>query len=141
ELHDGVWDIDEKLAEYSNLFDFLLLVTPINTQDAWRSFAKSKYHSNPVFHYRPMPIDPELIKRKLYNLPIEDIADPTIAYLFRDKRKEVDRMLNMLSERDKPDFLYTSQQLYGIRSEEHTSELQSREHVVCRLLLDNTTND
>lgn len=113
ELHDGVWDIDEKLAEYSNLFDFLLLVTPINTQDAWRSFAKSKYHSNPVFHYRPMPIDPELIKRKLYNLPIEDIADPTIAYLFRDKRKEVDRMLNMLSDREKPDFVYSSQQLFG----------------------------
>lgn len=113
ELHEGVWDIDEKLAEYSNLFDFLLLVTPINAQDAWQSFAKSKYHSNPVFHYRPMPIDPELIKRKLYNLPIEDIADPTIAYLFRDKRKEVDRMLNMLSDREKPDFVYSSQQLFG----------------------------
>ena len=113
ELHEEVWEIDEKLAEYSNLFDFLLLVTPINTQDAWRSFAKSKYNSNPVFHYRPMPIDPELIKRKLYNLPIEDIADPTIAYLFRDKRKEVDRMLNMLSDREKPDFVYSSQQLFG----------------------------
>src|SRR5690606_10005888 len=108
ELHEGVWDIDEKLAEYSNQFDFLLLVTPINAQEAWQSFAKSKYRKNPVFHYRPMPIDPELIKRKLYNLPIEDIADPTIAYLFRDKRKEVDRMLNMLSDRDKPDFLYSS---------------------------------
>ncbi len=113
ELDDGVWDIDERLAEYSNLFDFLLLVTPINAQDAWHRFAKSKYHSNPVFHYRPMPIDPELIKRKLYNLPIEDISDPTIAYLFRDKRKEVDRMLNMLSDRDKPDFVYSSQQLFG----------------------------
>src|SRR3546814_2758684 len=42
ELHEGVWDIDERLAEYSNLFDFLLLVTPINTQDAWHSFAKRK---------------------------------------------------------------------------------------------------
>ncbi|HWK59318.1 MAG TPA: flavohemoglobin expression-modulating QEGLA motif protein [Parapedobacter sp.] len=113
ELHDGVWDIDERLAEYSNLFDFLLLVTPINAQDAWHRFAKSKYQSNPVFHYRPMPIDPELIKRKLYNLPIEDISDPTIAYLFRDKRKEVDRMLNMLSDREKPDFVYSSQQLFG----------------------------
>src|SRR5690606_28324674 len=92
---------------------FLLLVTPIHTQEAWRAFEKSKFHGNPVFHYRPMPIDPELIKRKLYNLPIEDIADPTIAYLFRDKRKEVDRMLNMLSDRDKPDFVYSSQQLFG----------------------------
>src|SRR5690554_7443468 len=27
-------------------------------------------------------------------------------------------------------------QLYGVRSEEHTSELQSRPHLVCRLLLE-----
>ena len=113
ELHESVWEIDEKLAEYSNQFDFLLLVTPINAQEAWRSFSRTKYRKNPAFHYRPMPIDPELIKRKLYNLPIEAISDPTIAYLFRDKRKEIDRMLNMLSEREKPDFLYSSQQLFG----------------------------
>ncbi len=113
ELHELVWDIDSKLAEYNNLFDFLLLITPINAQEAWEDFKKSKYLGKPVFHYRPMPIDPELIKRELYNLPIEDIADPTIAYLFRDKRKEIDRMLNMLGERDTPGFLYGSQQLFG----------------------------
>ncbi|SKB58828.1 conserved hypothetical protein [Parapedobacter luteus] len=113
ELDEVVWKVDEKLAEYSNLFDFLLLVTPINAQEAWESFLKSKYRKNPVFHYRPMPIDPELIKRKLYNLPIEEIMDPTMAYLFRDKRKEIDRMLNMLSDREKPDFLYSSQQVFG----------------------------
>ena len=113
ELHKLVWEVDDKLAEYNKLFDFLLLITPINTSEAWNAFKKSKYLGTPVFHYRPMPLDPELIKRKLYNLPIEDIADPTIAYLFRDKRKEVDRMLNMLGERDTPGFLYGSQQLFG----------------------------
>src|SRR5699024_2382750 len=94
-------------------FDFLLLETPINTQEAWRGFEKSNYHGNPVINYRPMPIDPELIRRELYNLPNEDIADSTIAYLFRDNRKEVDRMLNMQSDREKPDFVYSSQQLFG----------------------------
>src|SRR5690606_21487835 len=112
ELHALVWEIDDKLAEYNNLFDFLLLVTPINVKEEWESFSKSKYLGTPSFHYRPMPIDPELIKRKLYNLPIEHISDPTLAYLFRDKRKEIDRMLNMLGEREKPDFLYSSQQLF-----------------------------
>src|SRR3989442_4807545 len=29
----------------------------------------------------------------------------------------------------------------NVRSEEHTSELQSRPHLVCRLLLDKTTTD
>ncbi len=113
EIDDMVWEIDAKLAEYSNLFDFLFLVTPINSRESWESFKKSKYMEKPAFHYRPMPIDPELIKRKLFNLPIERITDPTIAYLFRDKRKEVDRMLNMMDEREKPGFLHSSIQIFG----------------------------
>lgn len=112
-LRKNVFEIDEELSKCSNLFDFLLLVTPINVEDAWSSFRKSNFLKAPVFHYRPMPIDPELIKRKLYNLPIEDISDPTMAFLFRDKRKEIDRMLDMMMEREKPDFMLTSLQLFG----------------------------
>lgn len=112
-LDDKVWEIDNELAEYSNLFDFLLLVTPINVADAWKSFSKNNFLKAPAFHYRPMPIEPELIKRKIYNLPIEDISDPTIGFLFRDKRKEIDRMLNMMLEREKPDFMHSSLQLFG----------------------------
>lgn len=113
EIDELVWEIDAQLAEYSNLFDFLFLVTPINTRDCWESFRKSRYLGKPSFHYRPMPIDPELVKRKLFNLPIERVSDPTIAYLFRDKRKEVDRMLNMMEEREKPGFLHSSIQVFG----------------------------
>ena len=112
-LRKNVFEIDEELGKCSNLFDFLLLVTPINVEDAWSSFRKSNFLKAPVFHYRPMPIDPELIKRKIYNLPIEDISDPTMAFLFRDKRKEIDRMLDMMMEREKPDFMLTSLQLFG----------------------------
>jgi uncharacterized protein (TIGR02421 family) len=67
----------------------------------------------PVFHYRHMPIDPEIVKRKIYELPIEHINDPTLAFLFRDKRKEIDRMLTMLIDREKPDFVQSSLQVFG----------------------------
>ncbi len=112
-LEKKVFEIDYKLGQLSNLFDFLLLVTPVNTDDAWEEFVKSNYLKKPVFHYRPLPIDPEIIKREIYNLPIEDISDPTMAFLFRDKRKEIDRMLNMVAEREKPDFMHSSLQVYG----------------------------
>src|SRR3546814_19588176 len=36
-----------------------------------------------------------------------------MAFLFRDKRPEIDRMLNMMAEREKPDFLLSSLQLFG----------------------------
>ncbi len=106
-------EIDREMAAYTKLFDFLLLVTPVNVDDAWKDFSKSGFQTDPSFHYRPMPVDPELIKRKLYNLPIENINDPTIAFLFRDKRKEIDRMLNMLQERERHDFLLSSLQVFG----------------------------
>lgn len=112
-LDQNVYEIDDKLGDLSNLFDFILLVTPLNTDEAWQEFVKSNYSQKPTFHYRPLPIDPEIIKREVYNLPIEQIADPTMAFLYRDKRKEVDRMLDMLSDREKPDFMQSSLQVYG----------------------------
>ncbi|GAB3421412.1 flavohemoglobin expression-modulating QEGLA motif protein [Niabella aquatica] len=111
-------EIDRELAAYSKLFDFLMLVTPVNVKEAWEDFKQADYSKDPVFHYRPMPVDPEIIKRKIYNLPVEDITDPTIAFLFRDKRKEIDRMLNMMQERGKHDFMLSSLQLFGPVSEQ-----------------------
>lgn len=112
-IEDLVWEIDTKMAEYNAQFDFLFLVTPVNAKEAWEKFKESHYQKAPVFHYRHMPIDPELIKRKLYALPIEEVSDPTLAFLFRDKRKEIDRMLNMMAEREKNDFVQSSIQLFG----------------------------
>src|SRR5438445_8945179 len=46
---------------------------------------------------------------------------------------------NTLDEAVAPGYLYTPKgavALIGIRSEEHTSELQSRQYLVCRLLLE-----
>ncbi|NGM62205.1 DUF1704 domain-containing protein [Sphingobacterium sp. SGG-5] len=117
ELIPLVWEIDQKLTRESLRFDFLLLITPTNTHEAWLQFKKDNYRKPPVFHYRPMPIDPDIIKRNLYNLPIEELYDPTIAYLFRDKRKELDWMMSMLSERGKEGFMLGSLQLFGNVSE------------------------
>ncbi|WP_240894454.1 flavohemoglobin expression-modulating QEGLA motif protein [Parapedobacter sp. SGR-10] len=117
ELLPLVWEIDQKLGKESTRFDFLLLVTPINTHEAWLQFKKDNYRKAPTFLYRPMPIDPDIVKRNLYNLPIEDLYDPTIAYLFRDKRKELDWMMSMLSERGKEGFMLGSLQLFGNVSE------------------------
>jgi uncharacterized protein (TIGR02421 family) len=41
------------------------------------------------------------------------VEDPTLAFLFREKRMELDRQLTMLLDRGKPAFLYGSLQLYG----------------------------
>ncbi|WP_235891186.1 flavohemoglobin expression-modulating QEGLA motif protein [Sphingobacterium lumbrici] len=117
ELSKFVLEIDKKLAQESQRFDFLLLVTPINAHEAWLQFKKDKFYRTPKFIYRPMPIDPDLVKRNLYNLRIEDLYDPTIAYLFRDKRTELDAMMSMLSDRGKEDFMHGSLQIFGAVSD------------------------
>ncbi|MBW8016184.1 MAG: DUF1704 domain-containing protein [Planctomycetes bacterium] len=109
----SVWDTDKKLADISQSFDFLLQVTPVNTEKAWRAFKKSHFEKVPIFYYRPQPIDPALVKRKLYQIPIERVDDATLGFLFREKRKELDRQLGLLQDRGKPEFYYGGLQLYG----------------------------
>ena len=109
----AVWRIDRQLTAISDQFRFLLLVTPINADEAWEEFRIKKFKQTPNFHYRLMPVDADLLKRKLYNIPIEKVEDPTLAFLFRDKRHELDKTLTMLANRNTPDFLYSSLQLFG----------------------------
>ncbi|MDX5397509.1 MAG: flavohemoglobin expression-modulating QEGLA motif protein, partial [Hymenobacteraceae bacterium] len=109
----AVWKIDKQLVEISTQFRFLMLVTPVNADKAWLEFKEKNYEETPSFHYRLMPVDPELLKRKLFNIPVEKVEDPTLAYLFRDKRHELDKMITMLADRETPDFLYSSLQLFG----------------------------
>ena len=113
----AVWEVDRKLAEVSNTFDFLLQVTPTNADAAWTRFRRTGFQKAPEFASRPLKVDPPLAKRKLFQIPVERIEDPTLAQLFRDQQAELDRKLTMLGDRGTPRFLYGSLQLYGGVSE------------------------
>lgn len=106
-------DADEELAAIADDLGFLLAVTPVNGPEAWEEFVASAHRAAPRFHYRPLSIDPDVVKRRLYALPLEDVADPVLGALLRAKRTEVDRMVSMLADRDGPEFLLGSLQLYG----------------------------
>ena len=108
-----VWEVDRALAEIDDSFDFLLQVTPVNTNEAWEEFKESKYKKTPRFYYRPRPFAPAAVKRRLYAIPVEKIEDPTLMQLFSEKRDELDRKLTMLGDRDTPNFLHGSIQTYG----------------------------
>jgi uncharacterized protein (TIGR02421 family) len=109
----AVLDIDRQLADIARSFDLLLQATPVNAESAWREFRRAKCDKSPVFYYRPLAIDPTLLKRQLYVIPVERIDDPTLSYLFRQKQDELDRQITLLSDVDTPRFLPESLQLYG----------------------------
>lgn len=106
-------EIDTDLARIDDSFSFLQLVTPINIHEAWLYFEKNHFKKKPAFHYRLMSEDPEILKRELYNLSIERVEDPTLEFMFREKRSELDKMLTLLTERGKPEFMPGSMQYYG----------------------------
>jgi uncharacterized protein (TIGR02421 family) len=113
EVNPETWQVDRQLVDIDSQIHFLLLVSPVNTDGAWKEFQKSHFGKPPAFRYRMLPIDPEILKRNLFNLPIEKIDDPTLGFLFRDKRNEIDKMLNMLKSRNTEDFLYNGVLLFG----------------------------
>jgi len=83
-LVKAVWEVDRRLAEVSDSFDYLLQVTPTNAESAWRAFQRSRFERAPLFRYRPLPIDPVVLKRRLYEAPVERTEDPTLFQLFRE---------------------------------------------------------
>lgn len=112
-LEQAVSQVDEGLARIDESFDFLLQTTPVNTMEAWSAFEASDFADDPILRYRPLPVDPELLKRRLFALPIERVEDPALSWLFREKQEELDRKITMLRDRDTRQFFYGSLQLYG----------------------------
>ena len=78
----AVWDVDRRLAQVSSAFDFILQVTPTNTDTAWSEFRRRRFEVAPEFASRPLKLDTALAKRELFKIPIERIEDPTLAQLF-----------------------------------------------------------
>jgi uncharacterized protein (TIGR02421 family) len=110
---DRVWEIDHGLCDIEHAFDLLLLTSPVNRDTAWEQFRSAGFERNPDLHYRLLPLDPDLMKRRLFALELESIEDPALADLFEDKRQELDTQFTMLRERGSPAFRYSSQRLYG----------------------------
>jgi uncharacterized protein (TIGR02421 family) len=105
--------VDRMLAEIDEELDLLLYVTPVNTDSAWEAFKQSHFEREPVFRYRPSPVDPGLMKRRLYLAPLDHIEDPALVHIFNAKRDELDRQLTLIADRQTDRFLLVSLQLYG----------------------------
>jgi uncharacterized protein (TIGR02421 family) len=109
----SVWQADAELAQVERAFRFLLLVSPTNEEEAWERFRSGGCEHEPTLHYRLLPVDPALLKRRLYAIELERIADPALGFVLQDKRDEVDKQLSMLADRQTANFLHGSRRLFG----------------------------
>ncbi len=106
-------EVDARLADLERTVDVLLNVSPVNAAEAWTDFERGNFESAPVLRLRPLGFDPDLVKRELYDLRIEDVDDPALHTLLRAKRDEIARVVTALEDRDTLRFVYGTLQLYG----------------------------
>lgn len=106
-------EIDARLTEIERSVDLLLNLTPVNATEAWEDFVRSDFATTPTLRLRPLEFEPDLVRRELYDLTIEDIADPALHTLFRAKRDEIARQVTALEDRDTSRFVHGTQQLFG----------------------------
>ena len=109
----AVWKVDNELAAVANSFSLLLAITPTNVERAFQTFARNGYQGEPSWEYRPLTVDPALLKGELFRIPIEQIDDPVFYRLFEQKRRQLELKITMLAYRRRPDFLHASLSLYG----------------------------
>ncbi len=107
------WAVDRELTEISRSYDFLLSVTPINGEPAWEAFRAAGFERAPTLRYRPLTLDPDRMRRRLFEVALEHVEEPVLAALFRAERDSIDQRLRMLAQRDTPAFFHDSLQLYG----------------------------
>jgi len=112
-LEDLALSADKDISEISEKLDFILMVTPVNSTEEWKKFKENKFSKLPQFSYRLISLDPEIEKRKLFNIKVENIDHPTLAFLLRAKRMELEKQLIMLEERGTKRFLHTSCSVFG----------------------------
>ncbi len=113
QLEDIDLEVDKALARIDDHVDLILNVTPVNAEQAWNRFRRTKFTEAPEFHYRALPLDPAKLKRQLFAIPVDSVEDPALHHIFATKREELDRQISMLMDRATVNFLLESQQVYG----------------------------
>ncbi|WP_328519853.1 flavohemoglobin expression-modulating QEGLA motif protein [Kribbella sp. NBC_00359] len=106
-------EIDARLTQIERSLNLLLNITPVNAADAWADFERGDFGTTPTLRLRPLEFEPDMVRRDLYGLEIENVTDPALHTLFRVKRDEIARQITALEDRDTSRFVYGSLQLYG----------------------------
>jgi uncharacterized protein (TIGR02421 family) len=110
-LEPGDLAIDRELAALAGGFRFLLDLTPVDLVEVRQQFEDDE--QPPTFRYRELEDDPALAMKRLDEVRVEDVSDPTLASLLHAKHRELRLQLEMLDRRGSDDFLALSIELYG----------------------------
>jgi len=110
---DTVRRLDKQMDKVCRSFDFLMAVTPINTTDAWEKFKTDGEPHAPQLLYRPLTVSVDAEKKALHSIKFENLEDPLLSGIFREKQQELDLQLTAIALRGTTRFREASRLLYG----------------------------
>lgn len=110
---EAVTRVDRSLEEVASSFDVLLAVTPINADEAFGRFAANGYKEAPEFIYRPLALQIEDAKQKLHAISFDQMEDPVLYGLYREKQRELDLQLSLIASRERRTFVELGRAIYG----------------------------
>ena len=116
--------VDRELADLAEGFRFLLDLTPVDLPDA-RALRSKRLARRRRFRYRDLEDDPALAAKRLAAVPVDQVADPTLASLLLAKHRELRLQLEMLECRGSTGFLALSIELYGAVGAELLAEAEA----------------
>lgn len=103
---------DHAMASLAGSVRFLLEMTPVNADDVRAAFLAHP-ESDPVFEYRTLDVDPDVLDAQVAALPLDAVTDTTLAALLRSRQREMTLRIEMLRARNTPEFLQLSIAQYG----------------------------
>jgi uncharacterized protein (TIGR02421 family) len=110
---EAVERVDRRIDQIARSFDFLLSITPINADAARQEFRSNRCAAMPRLLYRPLTVEVDVEKRRLFSIPFGNLEDPLLYDLYRQKQQELDLMLTMVAARETIQFREASRVLYG----------------------------
>ncbi len=103
---------DHAMASLAGTVRFLLEMTPVNADDIRAQFLADR-EVDPVFEYRSLDVDPDVLDAQVAALPLDAVTDATLAALLRNRQREMTLRVEMLRARNTPEFLQLSIAQYG----------------------------
>ncbi|MFB7893503.1 flavohemoglobin expression-modulating QEGLA motif protein [Microbacterium sp. NPDC056044] len=103
---------DHAMASLAGTVRFLLEMTPVNADDVRAQFLADP-KADPVFEYRSLDVDPDVLDAQVAALPLDAVTDATLAALLRSRQREMTLRVEMLRARNTPEFLQLSIAQYG----------------------------
>ncbi|WP_307785437.1 tyrosine/phenylalanine carboxypeptidase domain-containing protein [Microbacterium hibisci] len=103
---------DHAMAALAGSVRFLLEMTPVNADEARATFLADPA-LDPVFEYRRLDVDPDVLDAQVAALPLDAVTDATLAALLKNRQREMTLRVEMLRARNTPEFLQLSIAQYG----------------------------